>query len=199
MPVVRNDPCGWTCLLMTYAAVTYADYVIIKWVVLQTMPDSAWGIGKSIFLGRFLVSDLRTPVPKIFARPKYISRILPWHNFVLFSVNAVAYNVIVLLLFISHTRAVFSDPGIVPLPSHPIDFSDAHQQTPKGTKNNKSTSSIPSGLLTNQTPPDEGNDGKHKQFSSIQQMTLSFKLSIKCTYIQFRSISLMGGGGVHRL
>ena len=46
MPVVRNDPCGWTCLLMTYAAVIYADYVIIKWVVLQTMSESAWGVGK---------------------------------------------------------------------------------------------------------------------------------------------------------
>ena len=48
MPVVRNDPCGWTCLLMTYAAVIYADYVIIRWVVLQTMQDSAWGIGRLI-------------------------------------------------------------------------------------------------------------------------------------------------------
>jgi len=115
MPVVRNDPCGWTCLLMTYAAVIYADYVIIKWVVLQTMQDSAWGI-----------------------------------------VNIAVYNSIVLLLFISHSRAVFSDPGIVPLPSHPIDFSDEHQQTSKNKKGNKNSStSIPSGLMTNQTPPDE--------------------------------------------
>ena len=44
--------------------------------------------------------------------------------------NLVAYNVVVLLLFISHSRAVFSDPGIVPLPAHPIDFSDEHQQGP---------------------------------------------------------------------
>lgn len=115
MPVVRNDPCGWTCLLMTYAAVIYADYVIIKWVVLQTMQDSAWGI-----------------------------------------VNIAVYNSIVLLLFISHSRAVFSDPGIVPLPSHPIDFSDEHQQTSKNKKGNKNSSNtIPSGLMTNQTPPDE--------------------------------------------
>ena len=49
MPVIRNDPCGWTCLLMTYAAVIYADYVIIKWVVLQTMQNSAWGIGKLFY------------------------------------------------------------------------------------------------------------------------------------------------------
>ena len=55
MPVIRNDPCGWTCLLMTYAAVIYADYVIIKWVVLQTMQNSAWGIGK-LFYQRKLTS-----------------------------------------------------------------------------------------------------------------------------------------------
>ena len=70
----------------------------------------------------------------------------------------VAYNVVVLLLFISHSRAVFSDPGIVPLPAHPIDFSDEHQQGPDGKRGTKSnTESIPCGLLTNQTPPDEGN------------------------------------------
>ena len=65
---------------------------------------------------------------------------------------------VVLLLFISHSRAVFSDPGIVPLPAHPIDFSDEHQQGPDGKRGTKSnTESIPCGLLTNQTPPDEGN------------------------------------------
>ena len=77
---------------------------------------------------------------------------------IFFSGNLIAYNVVVLLLFISHSRAVFSDPGIVPLPAHPIDFSDEHQQGPdskRGTKSN--TESIPCGLLTNQTPPDEGN------------------------------------------
>ena len=79
--------------------------------------------------------------------------------------NLVAYNLIVILLFISHTRAVFSDPGIVPLPSHPIDFSDAHQQTSNGAKGNKSNaSSVPPGLLTNQNPPDEGKVSKHTLF-----------------------------------
>ena len=54
MPVIRNDPCGWTCLIMTYAAVIYADYVIIRWVVLQTMQESAWGIGKLSTLSKIL-------------------------------------------------------------------------------------------------------------------------------------------------
>ncbi|CAH1098692.1 unnamed protein product [Psylliodes chrysocephalus] len=38
-----KDPCGVVCILITYMAVFYADYVIIKWVVLQTMLDSLWG------------------------------------------------------------------------------------------------------------------------------------------------------------
>lgn len=57
----------------------------------------------------------------------------------------------------SHSRAVFSDPGIVPLPSHPIDFSDEHTQTSKNKKDKSKSNSIPSGMMTNQTPPDEGN------------------------------------------
>ncbi|CAG9832310.1 unnamed protein product [Diabrotica balteata] len=38
-----KDPCGIVCILITYIAVFYADYVVIKWVVLQTMLDSLWG------------------------------------------------------------------------------------------------------------------------------------------------------------
>jgi len=35
---------------------------------------------------------------------------------------------VILLLFMAHARAVFSDPGIVPLPKHRIDFSDSHSE-----------------------------------------------------------------------
>ncbi|XP_056648716.1 palmitoyltransferase ZDHHC3 isoform X2 [Diorhabda sublineata] len=38
-----KDPCGILCILITYIAVFYADYVIIKWIVFQTMSDSLWG------------------------------------------------------------------------------------------------------------------------------------------------------------
>ena len=41
--VFRSDPCGFTCLIMTYGAVLYADYVVVRWIVLQTMSDSLWG------------------------------------------------------------------------------------------------------------------------------------------------------------
>ncbi|CAM1314799.1 Uncharacterised protein r2_g2536 [Pycnogonum litorale] len=42
---------------------------------------------------------------------------------------AVTYNVIIFLLLMSHARAVFSDPGIVPLPANNLDFSDMHDSS----------------------------------------------------------------------
>lgn len=35
--VLVRDPCGIVCLIATYAAVIYADYVVVRWIVLQTM------------------------------------------------------------------------------------------------------------------------------------------------------------------
>ena len=68
---------------MTYGAVLYADYVVVRWIVMQTMTETLWG-----------------------------------------TFNVVLFNLIVFNLLMSHARAVFSDPGIVPLPEHRVDFSD---------------------------------------------------------------------------
>ena len=43
MPVFQKDPCGFFCILMTYGAILYADYVVVRWIVLQTMSGSLWG------------------------------------------------------------------------------------------------------------------------------------------------------------
>ncbi|MCL4135590.1 UNVERIFIED_CONTAM: hypothetical protein GTU68_032023 [Idotea baltica] len=85
MPVFRSDPCGITCIVLTYFAIFYADYVITQWIVMQTMTDSLWG-----------------------------------------TAHALAFNILVFLTMMAHVRAVFSDPGIVPLPQSRIDFSDMH-------------------------------------------------------------------------
>ncbi|KAL1462764.1 hypothetical protein WDU94_014575 [Cyamophila willieti] len=42
MTVFVKDPCGFICIIFTYAAVVYADYVVIRWVIVQTMADSLW-------------------------------------------------------------------------------------------------------------------------------------------------------------
>lgn len=40
--------------------------------------------------------------------------------------HAVMFNTIILLLTMSHFKAVLSDPGTVPLPQTRLDFSDIH-------------------------------------------------------------------------
>ncbi|XP_045480619.1 palmitoyltransferase ZDHHC3 [Harmonia axyridis] len=38
-----KDPCGIACIIITYSAIFYADYVVVKWIILQTMVNSLWG------------------------------------------------------------------------------------------------------------------------------------------------------------
>ncbi|BES95086.1 unnamed protein product [Nesidiocoris tenuis] len=42
MSTIVKDPCGLICIPLTYVAVFYADYVVVRWVILQTMHDSLW-------------------------------------------------------------------------------------------------------------------------------------------------------------
>lgn len=77
---------------------------VFRWIVLQTMSGSLWG-----------------------------------------SFHVVMFNIVIFMLFMAHARAVLTgwqslvilvisphiylpDPGIVPLPSHRIDFSDSHSE-----------------------------------------------------------------------
>ncbi|XP_048254354.1 palmitoyltransferase ZDHHC3-like [Haliotis rufescens] len=85
MVVFRPDPCGITCIIITYIAVLYADYVVVRHLVIPSMSETFWG-----------------------------------------AVHVVVFNTILFLLTISHMRAVMSDPGVVPLPTTSIDFSDMH-------------------------------------------------------------------------
>lgn len=39
MSIFVKDPCGFICITLTYIAVFYADYVVIRWVIMQTMQD----------------------------------------------------------------------------------------------------------------------------------------------------------------
>ncbi|KAK7471768.1 hypothetical protein BaRGS_00035590, partial [Batillaria attramentaria] len=89
MVVFRNDPCGVICIIITYGAVLYADYVIVRHLIIPSMSDTLWG-----------------------------------------AINVVIFNTIVFLIGMSHMRAVLSDPGVVPLPSASMDFSDMHSAQP---------------------------------------------------------------------
>ncbi len=91
MIVFRKDPCGITCLVMTYLAVFYADYVVVRWIILQSMPETYWGL-----------------------------------------FHIITFNIIVLMLFTAHSRAVFSDPGIVPLPANRMELNSEDSEPLQG-------------------------------------------------------------------
>lgn len=106
MPFVR-DPCGVVCLIFTYLAVFYADYVVTRWIILLNYQNS-WVI----------LDDIRSII-NIYTNFTRSCRL--WGPF-----NVVLFNTIVFLLVMSHLKAVFLDPGTVPLPSSRLDFSDLH-------------------------------------------------------------------------
>ncbi|WAR05341.1 ZDHC3-like protein [Mya arenaria] len=44
MVVFRSDPCGICCIIITYGAVLYADYVVVRHLIIPAMSDSLWGM-----------------------------------------------------------------------------------------------------------------------------------------------------------
>lgn len=82
-----NDTTGIVCMCVLYLALFYADYVVVRWVILHSLQESLWA---------------------------------PFH--------ALLFNTLALLLAISHLKASFSDPGMIPLPQSRVDFSDMHME-----------------------------------------------------------------------
>lgn len=38
-----KDPCGVICLFITYLAILYSDYVVVRFIIQLTMADTLWG------------------------------------------------------------------------------------------------------------------------------------------------------------
>lgn len=83
MVVFRADPCGIICILIVYGALFYADYVVVRHIIMTTMSDTLVG-----------------------------------------AANVVVFNLIIFAVIVAHARSVLTDPGMVPLPSTNLDFSD---------------------------------------------------------------------------
>lgn len=47
-----KDPCGIVCIFITYLSILYADYVIIRWIVLQN--STFWGPINVVFLNTII-------------------------------------------------------------------------------------------------------------------------------------------------
>jgi len=97
--IFRWDPCGLICVVFAYAAVFYADYVVVAWLVMPALSDSLWGV-----------------------------------------FHVVVFNIILFLLIFAHTRAMMSDPGIVPLPRMQMDFSDMQESNSRTNLNRRDSS-----------------------------------------------------------
>ena len=106
-------------------AVLYADYVVVRWIVLQTMVRTYTADVRRtaneqkrpilIFQGDSLWGSLHVLLFNTVSEERYILRTsLEVPNFQIGS----QYFQVIFLLFLAHGRAVFSDPGIVPLPKH---------------------------------------------------------------------------------
>lgn len=114
-----KDPCGVVCVLVTYMAVLYADYVVTRWIILQTMQN------------RYIITKY------LLLPPNPLQNSNMWIT-ILFSfsfwgpIHVVAFNTIVFMLTMAHLKAVLSDPGTVPLPQSRLDFSDLHSAKKNG-------------------------------------------------------------------
>ncbi|KAK3793222.1 hypothetical protein RRG08_014322 [Elysia crispata] len=76
MALFRLDPCGIICIFITYLALFYADYVIVRHLVLPSMTDTLWGAGSVVIFNTIMflliVAHLRAvlsdpgivPIPK---------------------------------------------------------------------------------------------------------------------------------------
>lgn len=58
--IFRWDPCGILCCLLTYAAVLYADYVVVNWLVLPTFDGRShpFSLYLSLFSRSMLCCDI---------------------------------------------------------------------------------------------------------------------------------------------
>uniref|UniRef100_A0A914RQ67 Uncharacterized protein n=1 Tax=Parascaris equorum TaxID=6256 RepID=A0A914RQ67_PAREQ len=100
--ILRRDPCGVLCALLTYAAMIYADYVVINWLVAPTF-SQRWASLKQSHLLEF---------EAYLAFNSHISLLL----LRLWGVtHVILFNTVLFLAFIAHFRAMVTDPGIVPI------------------------------------------------------------------------------------
>ncbi|XP_071957867.1 palmitoyltransferase ZDHHC7-like isoform X2 [Antedon mediterranea] len=69
MAVFRKDPCGIICLIITYAAVLYADYVVVQWLILPTMAMSISGYFHAVAFNLIVVLLISSHVRAVTADP----------------------------------------------------------------------------------------------------------------------------------
>lgn len=120
-----KDPCGIICILITYLAIIYADYVVTKWIILQTMQNR-------LDIEKYLVNLMGNKT----CSSQHLDNLYIFKSILFFPyvyslwgpVHVVSFNTLIFLMVMAHLKAVFCDPGTVPLPQNRLDFSDLHSK-----------------------------------------------------------------------
>ena len=107
MAALQFDPCGICCVIVTYFCIIYGYYVIIGVIIVPHMNETY------AFNSLFSV--------KLFK--KYFDFSL-WGT-----LHGLFFTFLFTLCLISHFKATFSNPGILPLTTTALDFSDLHSNT----------------------------------------------------------------------
>ncbi|TUS06577.1 Palmitoyltransferase ZDHHC3 [Bagarius yarrelli] len=112
------------------------------------------------------------------------------------------FNVVLLLLLACHSKAVFSDPGLVPLPERAIDFSDLRSQSSR--MNDRLVS-----IITDETPIEQmrnrllkdrvtGGQSVHTTHTRKPKVALLREVfgrgSVLCWFLPFQSSTPSAGG-----
>ncbi|ESO01571.1 hypothetical protein HELRODRAFT_112561 [Helobdella robusta] len=69
MVVFHGDPCGIICLIIVYTAVFYADYVVVRHIVMPTMSDSLLGAGNVIIFNIIIFFIIISHIRSVFSDP----------------------------------------------------------------------------------------------------------------------------------
>ena len=91
MPVFQKDPCGVFCICMTYGAVLYADYVVVRSVNVHSAAFTGLEKDGGLMTGVFRWIVLQTMSGSL------------WGSF-----HVVMFNIVIFMLFMAHARAVLT-------------------------------------------------------------------------------------------
>lgn len=71
-----NDPCGIVCIFVTYLSIAYADYVVIRWIILPN--NSLWGSVNAVLINTVIFFLTISHLKAVFCDPglvEYIHKI----------------------------------------------------------------------------------------------------------------------------
>jgi hypothetical protein len=110
MAAYRCDPCGISCVTVTYFCLLYGYYVLIGVIIVPLMDETC------VFY--IYITD------ELFFYKVSFGFYSLWGT-----MHGLLFTFLFTLCLFSHLKATFSNPGIIPLSRTALDFSDLHSNT----------------------------------------------------------------------